>query len=244
MAMEDAVALSAALVAHPDLGEALAAYEAAARPSVEQIQGSARPSLAWWEHFGRYHDHFEPWQFAYHFLSRSITDARIARRAPDFVATSHERWVATHGAGPLETPLPVGPHTFPARLVAVSPDAAGPVPLHEHRLAAETAGSGTKTRPTGDHETWGARLAAPDDESGLGPVFEQLAGLAAAGAALVAVHGGSAFTRTLVCEEVRMRHGLPALLVDPGLDRDKAVTAVLSGRADLVGADAATVASW
>ena len=29
---------------------------AAARPSVEAIQDSARPSLAWWEHFGRYHD--------------------------------------------------------------------------------------------------------------------------------------------------------------------------------------------
>ncbi|MDN5751140.1 MAG: FAD-dependent monooxygenase, partial [Pseudonocardia sp.] len=98
MAMEDAVALSAALVAHPDLPTALAAYEAAARPSVDRIQDSARPSLAWWEHFGRYHDHFEPWQFAYHFLSRSITDARLARRAPDFVASSHGHWVARHGA--------------------------------------------------------------------------------------------------------------------------------------------------
>jgi len=77
MAMEDAIALAVALMAHPvDLGAALAAYEAAARPSVDAIQAAARPSLSWWEHFGRYYDAFEPWQFAYHFLSRSITDGR------------------------------------------------------------------------------------------------------------------------------------------------------------------------
>jgi hypothetical protein len=31
-----------------------------------------------------------------------------------------------------------------------------------------------------------------------------------------------------------MQHKLPALLVEPGLDTDAAVTTVLSGRADLV----------
>jgi 2-polyprenyl-6-methoxyphenol hydroxylase-like FAD-dependent oxidoreductase len=213
MAMEDAVALSAALVAHPgDMPAALEAYEAAARPSVEKIQGSARPSLAWWEHFGRYHDVFDPWQFAYHFLSRSITDARLARRAPDFVASSHEQWVAAHGAEPLETPLTIGATTLPGRVVVPDPE-------------------------------WPA-VEAPADEAGLPPVFAQLADLAAAGTAAVAVQGGTSFTRTLLCEEARMRHGLVALLVDPDLDRDKAVTAVLSGRADLVGADGSTAASW
>ena len=79
--------------AHPgDLEAALAAYEQAAQPPVRRIQDSARPSLAWWEHFGSYYDAFEPWQFAYHFLSRSITDARLARRAPDFTAASHRAW--------------------------------------------------------------------------------------------------------------------------------------------------------
>lgn len=75
MAMEDAVVLAASIGAHPDdLDAALGAYEVAARPSVDKIQGSARPSLSWWEHFGRYHDAFEPWQFTYHFLTRSISE--------------------------------------------------------------------------------------------------------------------------------------------------------------------------
>ena len=86
-------------------------------------------------------------------------------------------------------------------------------------------------RPTG---AWGAWLPAPDDESGLPDAFALLAELVAGGAQVVAVHGGSSFTRTLVCEQVRMHHHLPALLVEDELDEDRAVTAVLSGRADLV----------
>jgi 2-polyprenyl-6-methoxyphenol hydroxylase-like FAD-dependent oxidoreductase len=122
MAMEDAVALAEALSAHPgDLPAALAAYEAAAQPSVDAIQRSARPSLSWWEHFGRYHDAFEPWQFAYHFLSRSITDARLARRDPEFVAAAHRAWVQRHGAEPLETPLTAAGVTVPGRLLAAVP---------------------------------------------------------------------------------------------------------------------------
>lgn len=58
------------------------------------------------------------------------------------------------------------------------------------------------------------------------------------------MHGGTAYTRTLLTEQARLRHGLPALLVDDSLDHDRAVTAVLSGRTDLVGATAATLASW
>jgi salicyloyl-CoA 5-hydroxylase len=204
MAMEDAVALTQALIAHPgDLPAALAAYEAAARPSVDAIQGSARPSLSWWEHFGRYHDAFEPWQFAYHFLSRSITDARLARRDPGFVAATHRAWVQRHGAEPLDTPLRVGGTTFPGRLLADVPAGA-------------------------------ARVEAPADEAGLPAARALVRQVVEDGAELVAVHGGAAFTRTLVCEEVRLVHGRKAAHVDVNLDADTALTAVLSGRADLV----------
>jgi salicyloyl-CoA 5-hydroxylase len=56
---------------------------------------------------------------------------------------------------------------------------------------------------------------------------------AASGAALVAVRAGTPLTRRLICEEARLGHGTPALLVEDG-DADAATTAILSGRADLV----------
>ncbi|GAA5156059.1 hypothetical protein GCM10023321_30980 [Pseudonocardia eucalypti] len=204
MAMEDAIELARALTARPgDLPAALAGYEAAARPSVDKIQDSARPSLSWWEHFGRYHDAFPPWRFAYHFLSRSISDARLARRDPAFVRRVHAEWVGEHGTEPLETPLAVGGLRFPGRLLTRLPESA---PL----------------------------VTAPDDDAGLPAALDRVAGLVAGGAELVAVHGGAAHTRTLLCEQVRLAHGRAAVLVDPASDADGAVTAVLSGRADLV----------
>ncbi|MFE8992769.1 FAD-dependent monooxygenase [Streptomyces collinus] len=239
MAMEDAIALAAALTKHADdLPAALAAYEAAARPSVEAIQNAARPSLGWWEHFGEYHDAFEPWQFAYHFLSRSITDARLARRAPDFVRASHDQWRARHGAEPLDTPFDLGALRLPGRVMLVEPGATAavggtgdPLPLHT-------------SAPDTEQEPWGALITAPEDEPGLAAADKRLADLAAAGPLLVAVRGGTAHTRSLLTERARLHHALPALLLDDQMDRDRALTAVLSGRADLVGASADTVSSW
>jgi len=224
MAMEDAMALSRALAGHPDdLAAALADYEEAAQPSVRKIQDSARPSLAWWEHFGQYHDVFEPWQFAYHFLSRSITDARLARRAPDFVGASHAGWVREHGAEPLETPFSAGSWSTSGRLVDVEFAADG--------TPAAVAGLPLSSTPLDG--AWGAAIAAPDTEAGLDAVYEHLSRLG--DPVLVAVHSGTPLTRTLVCERARMVHGIPALLIDPAFDRDQALTTVLSGRADLVG---------
>jgi salicyloyl-CoA 5-hydroxylase len=244
MAMEDAVALSRAIAGCPaDLGTALAAYEEAAQPSVRGIQDSARPSLAWWERFGQYHDEFEPWQFAYHFLSRSITDARLARRDPAFVAASHRGWVAKHGTEPLDTPFRRAGWSAAGRLVGVSTTARG-VPTALIGGGAGSADLRLAHQPqTG---TWGALVTAPDSEAGLPDVFARLtdlAGLGAAAPVLVAVHGGTPLTRTLVCERARMHDRYPALLVDPGSGdvdstRDRALTAVLSGRADLVGVPA------
>jgi 2-polyprenyl-6-methoxyphenol hydroxylase-like FAD-dependent oxidoreductase len=227
MAMEDAVALSRALVDHPGaIAAALAAYEANAQPSVLRIQDSARPSLAWWEHFGRYHDHFEPWQFAYHFLSRSITDGRLARRAPEFVAASHGAWCETHGSEPLDTPFETAGWRSRTRLVDIVPGPdGGPGEAHDLPLLDTPPPDGP----------WGARLAAPDTEADLPAAFATLHEHVQRGPVLVAVYGGTALTRTLLCEQARMHHPIPALLCDPEPDRDRAVTAVLSGRADLVG---------
>jgi hypothetical protein len=61
---------------------------------------------------------------------------------------------------------------------------------------------------------------------------------------LVAVYGGTASTRTLLCEQARLGHRVPVLLLDDELDRDRAVTTVLAGRADLVGLSAEARRRW
>lgn len=234
MAMEDAIALSSALDTHPgNLGRALEEYEATARPSVDKIQDSARPSLSWWEHFGRYHDAFEPWQFGYHFLTRSIGDAKLRRRDSGFVDGAHHAWKQTHGAEPLETPCTLGGREVTGRLMAVDESVTTARDLRAGEqsdwfLLADGA-------PPGLVDGWGLRVAAPEDESGLRPTLDAAAAGLCDAPSFVAVHGGSPFTRVLVAEEIRVVHGVPTLLVEPEADLDRATTLVLSGRTDLVG---------
>ena len=106
MAMEDAVALASEFVKHPDdVPAALTAYETARQPSVAKIQGSARPSLSWWEHFGDYRRELAPITFAFHFFSRSIDIERIARRDPELVRAVRGDWRERHGSDALASPL-------------------------------------------------------------------------------------------------------------------------------------------
>ncbi|WP_396445147.1 FAD-dependent monooxygenase [Actinomadura sp.] len=235
MAMEDAVALAAGLAGHPgDLDAALAAYEAARKPPVEKIQGSARPSLAWWEHFGRYHDAFDPLQFAFHFLSRSIGKSKLARRDPGFVADVEADWRRRHGAAPLDSPIRVGSHVSTGRLATVEPSPDGAV-------AALPGGARVPLRDvTAAGAGQGLWLAAPEAESDLPGVFGRLAAAVDTGPRpLVAVHGGTPLTRVLLAEQARLGHGVPALIVEESLNDDRAETLLLSGRADLVGSQTA-----
>jgi anthraniloyl-CoA monooxygenase len=64
LAMEDAIALVAALGEHARVPDALAAYEAARRPAVESLQRAAQVSLQWFEDTERYMT-LEPIQFAF-----------------------------------------------------------------------------------------------------------------------------------------------------------------------------------
>jgi salicyloyl-CoA 5-hydroxylase len=247
MAMEDAAALVQCVTDHPgDLDAALAAFEAARRPPVDKIQGAAGPSLSWWEHFGRYHDHLEAPQFAFHFFSRAIPRDKLAARDPRFVADVSDWWVGRFGAPPLATPLSVGGRKIDGRVVSVvAPDAtaAGGVPVV--RCGAEELmpfrRPGDRPAAGGD---WGLWLTAPDNEAGLGAAIAELEAGIGGGAGIVAVSGGSAVTRVLLCEEARMVRGVPALLVDDGLSAAQAATLVLSGRADLVGASETVAESW
>lgn len=219
MAMEDAIALARCLREQPDVDAALGAYEAAARPSVERIQGSAGPSLAWWEHFGRSYDALEPWQFAFHFLSRSMDLDRMRRRQPEFVDSTLRRWQQAHGAEPLASALPG-------------------LGLARRALVLD----GEQVRPPDGPPLDVLRLTAP-------PAGGELAGLvrqarADAGGRLVLVDGPTPLAATLLCEALRLEAGLPVALAAPGATRSTAVTALLSGRADLVAALPADLAGW
>ena len=233
MAMEDAIAL-ADVLGELDSTEpravdgALEAYEARRRPEVDKIQNSARPSLSWWEHFGRTFDSMPGWQFAYHFFTRSLTDGRLHKRAPAFIEDSHAAWRERFGAEPLRTPLTIGSAQVQDRRVRLGQ---GTVVIGETGvpLRADAVGVGE----------WALAVAAPPTESDLAPVLDTVAKGAAAGAVLVVVSDGSPLTRRLVCEAARLEHGLVAVLVEATKDDrygadDTAVTAVLSGRTDLV----------
>ena len=242
MAMEDAIALVRALDAAgpgPDaLDAALGSYEAARHPQVTRIQDAARPSLSWWEHFGRSYLSLPPWQFAFHFFSRSLPESKLRQRDAGFVESVHRAWSAAHGGAedPLHTPIDVAGGTQPHRVVPVAGGqvrlARGPLPLlRPTRPTRPTAPAGPAP--------WAAWVGAPDTEAGLDQAQEAAALALAAGACLVAVGDGTPMTRRLVCEAARLEHGAMTLLVEDGSEdsafEDRARTAVLSGRTDLVG---------
>jgi anthraniloyl-CoA monooxygenase len=87
LAMEDAIALNAALVRHGAVAPALAAFETGRREEVEKTQHSADVSLVWFEKLSRYWD-MDPVQFAFGLMTRAkaITFDNLELRAPEFVA--------------------------------------------------------------------------------------------------------------------------------------------------------------
>jgi anthraniloyl-CoA monooxygenase len=131
LAMEDAIELVAALGAHRDVREALAAYEAARRPGVESLQRAAQTSLEWFEEVERYRDDPMP-RFAASLLTRSmrITHEDLGRRDPALVADL-DAFVAREAAAqsgvpvdaatpPMFTPFKLRSVVLPNRVV-VSP---------------------------------------------------------------------------------------------------------------------------
>ncbi|MDH6145468.1 anthraniloyl-CoA monooxygenase [Kitasatospora sp. GP30] len=98
LAMEDALALAACLHEHPDLQEALTAYESERRPVVESTQRAAQASLEWFENIGRY-VHQEPVQFCFNLLTRSrrITYDNLRTRDPEFADRVDRAFAASQG---------------------------------------------------------------------------------------------------------------------------------------------------
>jgi len=86
LAMEDAIALSRAVVEKPSIPEALEAYETQRRLDVAKTQRVAARSQAWFEDIARY-VRLEPEQFAFSMLTRSykVTHANLALRDRPYV---------------------------------------------------------------------------------------------------------------------------------------------------------------
>jgi 2-polyprenyl-6-methoxyphenol hydroxylase-like FAD-dependent oxidoreductase len=88
LAMEDAIALAKALREHPDVREALPAFEAARRPIVEKLLAAADASGTWYDHFHE-HMNLSPRDFAWSYIQRSgrIDPERLAKISPKFALT-------------------------------------------------------------------------------------------------------------------------------------------------------------
>ncbi|WP_433062324.1 FAD-dependent monooxygenase [Dactylosporangium sp. CS-033363] len=102
MAMEDAVALVAAVREHDSLPDALAGYEAARRARVGHIQDLADRSRWWWETLGVRLD-LPPAALMLAYLSRggAVSAAKVAQADPHVVAAA----LAETGLGSLDRVL-------------------------------------------------------------------------------------------------------------------------------------------
>jgi anthraniloyl-CoA monooxygenase len=109
LAMEDAIALAAALKTKDSIPTALESYEVGRRPQVESLQRAAQASLEWFESAERYHD-TEPLQFAFNLLTRSlrITHENLRLRDPGLVKQV-DCWFAEQAARQSGRPVALDP---------------------------------------------------------------------------------------------------------------------------------------
>jgi anthraniloyl-CoA monooxygenase len=121
LAMEDSIALAQAMLGQSRVPEALAAYEAARRPTVESFQRAAQVSLEWFESTPRYLD-LPPITFSFSCLTRSlrVTHDNLKLRDPAFVRLVDDDFAAAaerqSGAVVRRTPDPPPPMFTPYRL--------------------------------------------------------------------------------------------------------------------------------
>jgi 2-polyprenyl-6-methoxyphenol hydroxylase-like FAD-dependent oxidoreductase len=87
LAVEDAIALTKALEAERNLGDALCRYQSERQPIVKKLVTAARTSADWYASFPE-HMKQDPMDFAYSYITRSgrIDDARLRAMAPAFMA--------------------------------------------------------------------------------------------------------------------------------------------------------------
>lgn len=222
MAMEDSVVLAAqvarAATEGISLSNALSAYQEIRKASVGKIQGAARPSLSWWEHFGTYQRTLDPLTFTFHFFSRSIGVEKMAQRDPGLVEKVRAAWIEQHGAAALESTVETHP--------------ASPTTTFGRRLELVTAENGTAHLVDRDGRSITAPIIeAPTNESGVAAARKELPETG------VVVIAGSGLPRTLLAEAARLQESLVTIMSGPDLAADDAAeTVLLSGRADAVAA--------
>jgi 2-polyprenyl-6-methoxyphenol hydroxylase-like FAD-dependent oxidoreductase len=87
LAIEDAIALTKALEAERNLGEALTRYQSERQPIVKKLVTAARTSADWYAKFPE-HMKLDLLDFAYSYITRSgrIDHARLRAMAPSFMA--------------------------------------------------------------------------------------------------------------------------------------------------------------
>jgi 2-polyprenyl-6-methoxyphenol hydroxylase-like FAD-dependent oxidoreductase len=87
LAIEDAIALTKALEAEPDIPQALVRYQSERQPIVKKLVTAARTSADWYEKFPD-HMKLDLMDFAYSYITRSgrIDDARLRAMSPAFMA--------------------------------------------------------------------------------------------------------------------------------------------------------------
>jgi 2-polyprenyl-6-methoxyphenol hydroxylase-like FAD-dependent oxidoreductase len=230
MAMEDAIVLAREIAAHSsDLATAFENYEQERAPRVKKIQDSARGGLSWWEHFGRYYDAFEPTQFAFHFFSRSIGIDKIEIRDPQLADAARNSWVQTHGSSALKTPLEIGGVRFASRLLSLEIEDGVPTRLSDG--AGASLPISVLSSASSDAAVLLQATDAADESSA------QAKAAAQAGVLAAVIQRGSALDRVLLAEELRLAHGIVAVIVNDD-DENAAETLLLSGRADAVAVSA------
>lgn len=89
IAIEDAIALAAALIRHaPDVTRALEAFQTERSPGRHKLLDAMDKSIAWYENIGERLDALEPVALVFDFLARTgrITHARLQAEFPRFMA--------------------------------------------------------------------------------------------------------------------------------------------------------------
>lgn len=131
LAMEDGIALVAAVDETPDLRTALERYERQRRPAVEHLQEIARRSMRWWDTFPQRLDQpIEQLLIAYMTRAGKVGVDRFGSLAPDVVSRGLSQYAgcpiadvpsSDRTAWILSRPLIHGRRTYPGRIVHAAP---------------------------------------------------------------------------------------------------------------------------